>query len=240
MVVGGEIIWNMVYYDVQLIGGMVLYDGKVVEMVIGEGKIFVVIFLAYFNGLFGQGVYVIIVNDYFVCCDQEWVGFIFEFLFFIVDCIDKYCLYFDECIKVYKCDIIYGINNEFGFDYLWDNMVCFIDEKVQGKYYFVMIDEVDFVLIDDVWIFLIIFGLVFQGSEDQEYVSLCFFVEKFIVVQCKLVMEYFVEAKCLFKEGKLGYQEGEVGMVFLCVYCVLLKYCLLIKFLSEDGVKVVM
>lgn len=109
---------------------MVLYDGKIVEMVIGEGKILVVIFFVYFNGFLGEGVYVIIVNDYLVWWDCEWVGFIFEFLFLIVDCIDKYCFYLEERRKVYLLDIIYGINNEYGFDYLRDNMVRLVDEMV--------------------------------------------------------------------------------------------------------------
>ena len=238
MAAGGEITWDMVHYDVQLIGGMVLHDGKVAEMATGEGKTLVATLPAYLNGLSGEGVHVITVNDYLAKRDQEWVGPIFEFLFLTVDCIDKYRPHSDERIKAYQCDITYGTNNEFGFDYLRDNMVRSIDEKVQGRHHFVMIDEVDSVLIDDARTPLIISGPVPQGSEDQEYIALRPFVEKLIAAQRKLATEYLAEAKRHFKEGNLGYQEGEAGMALLRAYRALPKYRPLIKFLSEDGVKV--
>ncbi len=235
---GGEITWNMVHYDVQLIGGMVLHDGKIAEMATGEGKTLVATLPAYLNGLSGLGVHVITVNDYLARRDQEWVGPIFEFLFLTVDCIDKYRPHSDERKRAYECDVTYGTNNEFGFDYLRDNMVRTVDEKVQKKHHFSMIDEVDSVLIDDARTPLIISGPVPQGSEDQEYVTLRPYVEKLIAAQRKLATEYLAEAKRLFKEGQLGYQEGEAGMALLRAYRALPKYRPLIKFLSEEGVKV--
>ncbi|NBC07688.1 MAG: preprotein translocase subunit SecA, partial [Bacteroidetes bacterium] len=238
MAAGGEITWAMVHYDVQLIGGMVLHEGKIAEMATGEGKTLVATLPAYLNGLSGQGVHVITVNDYLARRDQEWVGPIFEFLFLTVDCIDKYKPHSEERNAAYACDITYGTNNEFGFDYLRDNMVRSEDEKVQGKHHFVMIDEVDSVLIDEARTPLIISGPVPQGSEDQEYITLRPFVEKLISAQRKLATTYLAEAKKLFKEGELGYQEGEAGMALLRAYRALPKYRPLIKFLSEDGVRV--
>ncbi|NUO01384.1 MAG: preprotein translocase subunit SecA, partial [Saprospiraceae bacterium] len=132
---GGEIVWNMLHYDVQLIGGMVLHDGKIAEMGTGEGKTLVATLPAYLNGLSGQGVHIITVNDYLARRDSEWVGPIFEFLLLTVDCIDKYRPHSDERIKAYRSDITYGTNNEFGFDYLRDNMVRSLDEIVQGKHH---------------------------------------------------------------------------------------------------------
>jgi len=238
MAAGGEITWNMVHYDVQLIGGMVLHDGKIAEMATGEGKTLVATLPAYLNGLSGQGVHIITVNDYLARRDQEWVGPIFEFLFLTVDCIDKYQPHSPERNTAYDCDITYGTNNEFGFDYLRDNMVRSEEEMVQRKHHFAMIDEVDSVLIDEARTPLIISGPVPQGSEDQEYISLRPFVEKLISAQRKLATNYLAEAKRLFKEGELGYQEGQAGMALLRAYRALPKYRPLIKFLSEDGVKV--
>ncbi|TXB62007.1 preprotein translocase subunit SecA [Phaeodactylibacter luteus] len=235
---GGEVTWNMVHYDVQLIGGMVLHDGKIAEMATGEGKTLVATLPAYLNGLSGKGVHVITVNDYLARRDAEWVGPIFEFLFLTIDCIDKYRPHSDERVKAYQCDITYGTNNEFGFDYLRDNMVRSLDERVQGKHHFAMIDEVDSVLIDDARTPLIISGPVPQGSEDQEYIALRPSVEKLIAAQRKMATTYLAEAKKLFNEGKTGYQEGEAGMALLRAYRALPKYRPLIKFLSEDGVKV--
>ena len=235
---GGEITWAMVHYDVQLIGGMVLHEGKIAEMATGEGKTLVATLPAYLNGLSGEGVHVITVNDYLARRDQEWVGPIFEFLFLTVDCIDKYKPHSEERNAAYACDVTYGTNNEFGFDYLRDNMVRSENEKVQGKHHFVMIDEVDSVLIDEARTPLIISGPVPQGSEDQEYITLRPFVEKLISAQRKLATTYLAEAKKLFKEDELGYQEGEAGMALLRAYRALPKYRPLIKFLSEDGVRV--
>ncbi|MCB0585455.1 MAG: preprotein translocase subunit SecA [Phaeodactylibacter sp.] len=235
---GGEITWDMVHYDVQLIGGMVLHDGKIAEMATGEGKTLVATLPAYLNGVSGEGVHIVTVNDYLARRDQEWVGPIFEFLFLTVDCIDKYKPHSRERRRAYQCDITYGTNNEFGFDYLRDNMVRSTDERVQRKHHYAMVDEVDSVLIDDARTPLIISGPVPQGSEDQEYIELRPDVEKLISVQRKQATEYLAEARRLFNEGQTGYQEGEAGMALLRAYRSLPKYRPLIKFLSEEGVKV--
>ncbi len=237
---GGEITWNMVHYDVQLIGGMVLHDGKIAEMQTGEGKTLVATLPAYLNGLSGQGVHVITVNNYLALRDCEWVGPIFEFLFLTTDCIDKYRPHSEERIRAYNCDIVYGTNNEFGFDYLRDNMVHSLDEKVQRKHHFSMIDEVDSVLIDDARTPLIISGPVAKGSEDQEYITLKPQVEKLINVQRKLATQYLSEAKKLFKEGKTGPNEGEAGLALFRAHRALPKNRPLIKFLSEEGVRVML
>jgi preprotein translocase subunit SecA len=235
---GGDITWNMVHYDVQLIGGMVLHDGKIAEMATGEGKTLVATLPAYLNGLSGQGVHVITVNDYLARRDCEWVGPLFEFLFLTIDCIDKYRPHSEERINAYRCDITYGTNNEFGFDYLRDNMVRSMDEKVQGKHHFAMIDEVDSVLIDDARTPLIISGPVPQGSEDQEYNELKPHIERLVNAQREMVKAYLTEAKKSFKEGNTGMQEGEGGIALLRAHHGLPKYRPLIKFLSEEGVKV--
>lgn len=155
----GRCVFDMCYYDVQMIGGMVIYEGQIVEMCIGEGKMFVVMSLFYFNVFFGKGVYLVMVNDYFVSCDVEWMGCFYNFFGFFVGMI-----IFDildvECCYVYCCDIIYGINNEFGFDYLCDNMKYSLDDYVQCFLNFVIIDEVDLIFIDEVCMLLIISGQV--------------------------------------------------------------------------------
>jgi len=235
---GGDITWNMVHYDVQLIGGMVLHDGKIAEMATGEGKTLVATLPAYLNGLSGQGVHVVTVNDYLARRDAEWIGPLLEFLFLTVDCIDKYRPHSPQRTKAYTCDVIYGTNNEFGFDYLRDNMVRTVGEKVQRKHHFAMIDEVDSVLIDDARTPLIISGPVPEGSEDQEYKELRPFVEKLIQAQRKLATGFLAEAKKLFKAGELGHEEGQAGMSLLRAYRALPKYRPLIKFLSEEGVRV--
>ena len=235
---GGDVTWNMVHYDVQLIGGMVLHDGKIAEMQTGEGKTLVATLPAYLNGLCGLGVHVVTVNDYLARRDSEWVGPVFEFLHLTIDCIDKYKPHSQERKNAYMCDITYGTNNEFGFDYLRDNMVRSTDEMVQKKHHFCMIDEVDSVLIDDARTPLIISGPVPQGSDEQEYNALRPNVERLIAAQRKLATEYLSQAKKLFKEGETGYQEGQAGMALLRAYRALPKYRPLIKFLSEDGVKV--
>lgn len=235
---GGEITWAMVHYDVQLIGGMVLHDGKIAEMMTGEGKTLVATLPAYLNGLSGQGVHVITVNDYLARRDSEWVGPIFEFLQLTVDCIDKYKPHSPERIKAYKCDITYGTNSEFGFDYLRDNMVRSAEEMVQGKHHYCMIDEVDSVLIDDARTPLIISGPVPEGDEEQEYNELKPYVEKLIGAQKKMSTQYLAEAKSLFKDGIVGHEEGEAGMALLRAYRSVPKSRPLIKYLSEEGVKV--
>ncbi len=235
---GGDITWNMVHYDVQLIGGMVLHDGKIAEMQTGEGKTLVATLPAYLNGLSGQGVHVITVNDYLAKRDSEWIGPIFEFLFLTVDCIDKYRPHSEGRSRAYQCDITYGTNNEFGFDYLRDNMVRSSEEMVQGKHHFAMIDEVDSVLIDDARTPLIISGPVPKGSEEQEYQELKPKVERLIAAQRKLATNYLAEAKKTFANGNRGHEEGEAGLHLLRAYRSLPKYRPLIKFLSQEGVKV--
>lgn len=237
---GGDITWNMVHYDVQLIGGMVLHDGKIAEMQTGEGKTLVATLPAYLNGLSGQGVHVVTVNDYLARRDSEWIGPIFEFLFLTVDCIDKYRPHSDERSKAYRKDITYGTNNEFGFDYLRDNMVRSLEDRVQRKFHFAMVDEIDSILIDDARTPLIISGPVPKGTEEQEYMDLKPRVERLIGAQRKLATEYLAEAKSLFKDGILGVNEGEAGMALLRAHRALPKYRPLIKFLSEEGVKVLL
>jgi len=217
---GGEITWNMVHYDVQLIGGMVLHDGKIAEMQTGEGKTLVATLPAYLNGLSGQGVHVITVNDYLARRDCEWVGPIFEFLMLTVDCIDKYKSHSDGRKAAYNADITYGTNNEFGFDYLRDNMVRSQDEMVQRKHHYVMVDEVDSVLVDDARTPLIISGPIPKGAEEQEYL--------------------LADAKKLFKEGDTGTEEGSAGMALLRAHRALPKSRPLIKFISEEGVEVLL
>lgn len=237
---GGEITWNMVHYDVQLIGGMVLHDGKIAEMATGEGKTLVATLPAYLNGLSGQGVHVVTVNDYLARRDCEWIGPIMEFLFLTIDCIDKYRPHSEERIRAYDCDITYGTNNEFGFDYLRDNMVRSTDEIVQGKHHFAMVDEVDSVLIDDARTPLIISGPIPRGDETQEYLALKPQVEKLLAAQRKLATEYLAEAKKLYADGIVGVQEGEAGLMLFRAHRALPKYRPLIKFLSEEGVKVLL
>ncbi|MEL6123387.1 MAG: preprotein translocase subunit SecA, partial [Bacteroidota bacterium] len=235
---GSEITWNMVHYDVQLIGGMVLHDGKVAEMQTGEGKTLVATLPAYLNGLSSQGVHVITVNDYLARRDCEWVGPIFQWLFLTIDCIDRYRPHSEQRRLAYQCDITYGTNNEFGFDYLRDNMVRSEDEMVQGKHHFAMIDEVDSVLIDDARTPLIISGPVPKGAEEQEYQELKPKIEKLISAQRKMAMAYLAEAKKGFAAGDQGAEEGQAGMALLRAYRALPKYRPLIKFLSQEGVKV--
>lgn len=239
---GGDVVWNMVHYDVQLIGGQVLHDGKIAEMATGEGKTLVATLPAYLNGLSGQGVHIVTVNDYLARRDSEWVGPVFEFLLLTVDCIDKYRPHSPERVAAYRADITYGTNNEFGFDYLRDNMVRSNDEMVQRKLHYAMVDEVDSILIDDARTPLIISGPVSHDSEDEEYVVLKPFVEKLINAQQKLASQYLAEAKALIKQsqGSVGMKEGEAGMALLRAYRALPKSRPLIKFLSEDGMRVLL
>lgn len=234
---GAEIEWNMLHYDVQLIGGMVLHDGKIAEMATGEGKTLVATLPAYLNGISGQGVHVITVNDYLARRDSEWVGPIFEFLFLTVDCIDNYKPHSQERKDAYNCDIVYGTNNEFGFDYLRDNMVRSLDEQVQGKHHYCMIDEVDSVLIDDARTPLIISGPISQDEQQQEYAELKPRVEKLLRGQRTLANQFLNDAKRLIADGITGVDEGEGGIALLRAYRALPKSRPLIKFLSEEGVK---
>ncbi len=237
---GGEISWNMIHYDVQLIGGMVLHDGKIAEMATGEGKTLVATSPAYLNGVAGEGVHIVTVNDYLARRDSEWVGPIYEFLLLTVDCIDKYRPHSPERIAAYKCDITFGTNAEFGFDYLRDNMVISTEELVQRKHHYAIVDEVDSVLIDDARTPLIISGPVTRGADDQEYFDLNPTVKRLYEEQGKLVGQFLTEAKKQFTEGKLGSDEGEAGLSLLRAHRGLPKNRPLIKFLSEEGVKVLL
>ena len=237
---GGEIAWNMVHYDVQLFGGMVLHDGKIAEMATGEGKTLVATLPAYLNALAGEGVHMVTVNDYLARRDQEWVGPIYEFLLLTVDCIDKYRPHSKERIAAYQCDITFGTNSEFGFDYLRDNMVIGPDELVQRKHHYAIVDEVDSVLIDDARTPLIISGPVTRGAEDQEYVELNPTVKRLHDEQGKLAAQFLTEARRLFVENKTGSEEGSAGLALLRAHRALPKYRPLVKFLSEEGAKVLL
>ncbi len=237
---GGEIEWNMVHYDVQLIGGMVLHDGKIAEMATGEGKTLVATLPLYLNALAGQGAHLVTVNDYLARRDSEWVGPIYEFLFLTVDCIDKYKPHSDERKKAYNCDITYGTNNEFGFDYLRDNMVISTEEMVQRKLHYAIVDEVDSVLIDDARTPLIISGPVEAGEEEELYNELKLKVEKLISVQRHLATNYLAEAKKLISQGNTKAEEGGGGLSLLRAYRAMPKYRPLIKYLSQEGVKVLL
>jgi preprotein translocase subunit SecA len=237
---GGAVTWDMVHYDVQLIGGMMLHQGKIAEMATGEGKTLVATLPAFLNGLSGEGVHVITVNDYLARRDSEWVGPIFEFLFLTIDCIDKYQPHSEQRRQAYRSDITYGTNNEFGFDYLRDNMVRSSDEMVQRKHHYAMIDEVDSVLIDDARTPLIISGPVGKDLDDQEYIQLRPKVEKLLEAQRKMATQYLADAKKLVEEGAMGVEEGEAGMALLRAHRALPKYRPLIKFLSEEGNRVLL
>lgn len=234
---GGAVTWNMVHYDVQLIGGMALHEGKIAEMATGEGKTLVATLPAYLNGLTGEGVHIVTVNDYLARRDSEWVGPIFEFLQLKVDCIDKYKPHSPQRKKAYECDIVYGTNNEFGFDYLRDNMVRSVDEKVQIKHHYAMVDEVDSVLIDDARTPLIISGPVDIDEESELYNVLKPKVEKLVNEQKRLASNFLNDAKKLISEGSTGYNEGEGGLSLFRAYRALPKSRPLIKYLSEDGIR---
>lgn len=232
---GGAITWNMVHYDVQLIGGVVLHQGKIAEMATGEGKTLVSTLPAYLNALAGEGVHIVTVNDYLARRDQEWNGPIYEWLGVTVDCIDKHPPNSDERRKAYLADITYGTNNEFGFDYLRDNMVHSAEEKVQRKHHYAIVDEVDSVLIDDARTPLIISGPVPKG-EDQQYHIHKPRVQQLVQEQERIVRSCLNEAKKRFAAGDDDPKGG--GLYLFRAWRGLPKYGPLIKFLSEPGVKV--
>jgi preprotein translocase subunit SecA len=232
---GSPITWNMVHYDVQLIGGMVLHSGKIAEMATGEGKTLVSTLPAYLNALTGEGVHIVTVNDYLARRDSEWNGPVFEFLGISVDCIDKHSPHGPDRRKAYLADITYGTNNEFGFDYLRDNMVQSPDEMVQKKHHFAMVDEVDSVLIDDARTPLIIAGPVPRGDE-QEYHVLKPRVDKLVEAQRRMVNQFLNEAKKKLAEGDDDPKSG--GLALMRAWRGLPKHSALIKFLSEPGIKV--
>ena len=232
---GGQVTWNMVHYDVQLIGGIVLHQGKIAEMATGEGKTLVSTLPAYLNALAGEGVHIVTVNDYLARRDQEWNGTIFEWLGLKVDCIDKHQPNTEERRRAYFADITYGTNNEFGFDYLRDNMVHSPEEMVQRKHHYAMVDEVDSVLIDDARTPLIISGPVPKG-DDQQYHILKPRVQQLVEAQERQVRSFLNEAKKKIADGDDDPKSG--GLYLYRAYRGLPKYGPLIKYLSEPGIKV--
>lgn len=229
---GSEITWNMVHYDVQLIGGVVLHQGKIAEMSTGEGKTLVGTLPTYLNALSGQGVHIVTVNDYLARRDSEWNGPLFEFHGFSVDCIDKHQPNSPQRRKAYLSDIVYGTNNEFGFDYLRDNMTQTPDAMVQRKLHFAMIDEVDSVLIDDARTPLIISGPIPRGDQ-HEFYQLKPRIERLVHAQKAYVNTVFNEAKKAIAAGDTDVEGG--GMALLRAYRGLPKNKALIKFLSEGN-----
>ena len=232
---GNNITWNMVHYDVQLIGGTVLHQGKISEMATGEGKTLVSTLPAYLNALSGEGVHIVTVNDYLAKRDSEWNGTIFEWLGLTVDCIDKHQPNSFNRRAAYQADITYGTNNEFGFDYLRDNMVHSPEEMVQRKHHYAMVDEVDSVLIDDARTPLIISGPVPRGDE-QSYHLLKDRVFKLVEMQKQVTNKSLVDARKKFSEGDDDPKSG--GLSLMKAFRGLPKNSALIKFLSEPGVRV--
>jgi len=229
---GSMVTWNMIHYDVQLIGGVVLHQGKISEMATGEGKTLVSTLPAYLNALSGQGVHVVTVNDYLARRDCEWNGPLFEFHGLRVDCIDYHQPNSPERRKAYQADITYGTNNEFGFDYLRDNMTRDAAELVQRKHHFAMVDEVDSVLIDDARTPLIISGPVPKG-DDQQFYAMKPRIERLVNTQKTYLNTALADAKKLITAGN----EKDGGFKLLQAYRGLPKNSALIKFLGEPGMK---
>jgi len=232
---GNEITWDMVHYDVQLVGGVVLHQGKIAEMATGEGKTLVATLPVFLNALTGRGVHIVTVNDYLAKRDSEWMGPIFEFHGLRVDCIDKHQPNSPDRRKAYEADITYGTNNEFGFDYLRDNMAINPQDLVQRKHNYTIVDEVDSVLIDDARTPLIISGPVPRG-EHQEFEAYRPRVETLVSEQRKLVTELLAESKKLIAAG----DKEKGGFKLLQAFKGLPKNKALIKFLSEEGNKALM
>ncbi len=229
---GNEVSWNMVHYDVQLIGGTVLHQGKIAEMATGEGKTLVSTLPVFLNALSGRGVHVVTVNNYLAKRDSEWNAPLFQFHGLSVDCIDKHEPNTEERRQAYLADITYGTNNEFGFDYLRDNMARELSDLVQRKHNFAIVDEVDSVLIDDARTPLIISGPTPTGDK-HEFMEFKPRVEKLLAAQKAAVQVFLTDAKRLFAEGN----EKEAGIALLRAYRGLPKNGALIKYLSEPGVK---
>ena len=229
---GNEMTWDMVHYDVQLIGGIVLHQGKIAEMATGEGKTLVATLPVFLNALAGKGVHVVTVNDYLSKRDSEWMGPLYMFHGLSVDCIDKHQPNSDGRKKAYACNITFGTNNEFGFDYLRDNMASSMSDLVQKKHHFAIVDEVDSVLIDDARTPLIISGPVPKG-EDQQFMEYKPLVERLYNSQKTLVNTILNEAKKLIAEGN----EKDGGVLLFRAFKGYPKYKPLIKFLSEPGMK---
>ena len=242
---GNEITWDMVHYDVQLIGGIVLNGGvksnkeqmgSIAEMATGEGKTLVATLPVFLNALAGKGVHVVTVNDYLSKRDSEWMGPLYMFHGLSVDCIDKHEPNSDARKRAYNCDITFGTNNEFGFDYLRDNMAVHMHDLVQRKHHYAIVDEVDSVLIDDARTPLIISGPVAKAEDDEQYMEFRPYVENLYQKQRNLVNQVLNEAKKAIAAGKMD----EGGMLLYRAYKGLPKYQPLIKFLSEQGMKALM
>ena len=248
---GNEITWDMVHYDVQLIGGMVLHgilngdkaSNNIAEMATGEGKTLVATLPVFLNALTGEGVHVVTVNDYLAKRDSEWMGPLYQFHGLTVNCIDKTDPNSEERRKAYRCDITFGTNNEFGFDYLRDNMALQTSDLVQGdEHYYAIVDEVDSVLVDDARTPLIISGPVPKG-DDQMFIEFKPNVEKVVNAQRKLVQQLLLEAKekiskGMEKDDKTLIEEG--GLALFRAYKGLPKHNALIRYLSEEGIKQLM
>jgi preprotein translocase subunit SecA len=232
---GNEITWEMVHYDVQLMGGVVLHQGKIAEMATGEGKTLVATLPVFLNALTGRGVHLVTVNDYLAKRDAEWMGPLFEFHGLSVDCIDKHQPNSNERRDAYLADITYGTNNEFGFDYLRDNMAISPEDLVQRKHHYSIVDEVDSVLIDDARTPLIISGPVPKGDQ-QLFGELKPYVVKLVNAQKKLVTQLLSEAKKLISEG----DTDKGGILLLRAFKGLPKNNAIIKYLSEQGMKTLM
>ena len=232
---GNDLKWEMVHYDVQLFGGVVLTQGKIAEMATGEGKTLVATCPVFLRALSGRGVHVVTVNDYLAKRDSEWMGPLYQFHGLSVDCIDKHQPNSEARRRAYNSDITFGTNNEFGFDYLRDNMAMSPADLVQRKHYYAIVDEVDSVLIDDARTPLIISGPVERG-DDQMYEEYQPLVERLVAVQKKLATEYLTEAKRLLKsDNKEDREKGNLALYRS--HKALPKNGPLIKFLSEPGVK---
>lgn len=229
---GNEITWDMVHYDVQLIGGVALHKGKIAEMGTGEGKTVVATLPVFLNALAGRGVHIVTVNDYLSKRDSEWMGPIYEFHGLTVDCIDKHQPNSPERRKAYNADITFGTNNEFGFDYLRDNMAINPEDLVQRKHHYAIVDEVDSVLIDDARTPLIISGPT-SRSDTSQFDELKPKVDKLVSAQKKLVTQILADSRKMISENR----NEEGGLLLLRAYKGLPKNHALIKFLSEEGNK---
>ena len=231
---GNEVVWDMVHYDVQIIGGIALHQGKIAEMATGEGKTLVATLPVFLNALAGKGVHVVTVNDYLSKRDSEWMGPLYMFHGLSVDCIDKHEPNSKARRKAYECDITFGTNNEFGFDYLRDNMVVSEEDLVQRKHHYAIVDEVDSVLIDDARTPLIISGPVSRNKTDEaQFLEYKPYVEKLYQAQRAFVNQTLNDAKKSIAAG----DEAEGGKLLLRAHKGLPKYSPLIKYLSEPGIK---
>ncbi|MCS7297223.1 MAG: preprotein translocase subunit SecA [Bacteroidia bacterium] len=230
---GHELEWNMIHYDVQLMGGIVLHEGKIAEMATGEGKTLVATLPAYLNGLTGLGMHIVTVNDYLSKRDAEWNGPLLAFHGLRVDCIDYYEPHSEGRKRAYQADITYGTNNEFGFDYLRDNMVTAPEQIVQREHHYAIVDEVDSVLIDEARTPLIISGPV-QHSDNHLYQQFKPLIERLVNEQRRLSQENLHKAKKLISEGKTKPEEG--GKLLLRIHRTTPKYRPFMKYLAEPGI----